>query len=63
MMKLSDDKQSRRSPGARSASSWEPATPAANGEQLKAAAEILNTLVEAGVDPQEKPAKPDELRA
>jgi pyruvate dehydrogenase (quinone)/pyruvate decarboxylase len=42
MMKLSADKRSMRNPGARTSSSWEPATPAANGDQLKAAADILN---------------------
>ena len=42
MMKLSADKRSMRNPGARTSSSWEPAIPAATGDQLKAAADILN---------------------
>jgi pyruvate dehydrogenase (quinone)/pyruvate decarboxylase len=42
MMKLSADKRSMRNPGARTSSSWEPAVPAATGDQLKAAADILN---------------------
>jgi len=42
MMKLSADKRSMRNPGARTSSSWEPATPAATGDQLRAAADILN---------------------
>jgi pyruvate dehydrogenase (quinone) len=42
MMKLSADKRSMRNPGARTSSSWVPAAPAASGEQLQAAANILN---------------------
>jgi pyruvate dehydrogenase (quinone)/pyruvate decarboxylase len=42
MMKLSADKRSMRNPGARTSSSWVPATPAATGDQVKAAADILN---------------------
>ena len=42
LMKLSADKRSMRNPGARSSSSWVPAAPAAGGEQLQAAADILN---------------------
>src|SRR6201996_2235769 len=42
MMKLSAGKRSMRNPGARTSSSWEPAAPAAGGDQLKAAADILN---------------------
>jgi pyruvate dehydrogenase (quinone) len=42
MMKLSADKRSMRNPGARTSSSWVPAAPAAGGEQLQGAADILN---------------------
>jgi pyruvate dehydrogenase (quinone) len=42
LMKLSADPRSIRNPGARTSSSWESATPAATGEQLQAAADILN---------------------
>ena len=42
MMKLSADKRSMRNPGARSSSSWVPAAPAASGDQLQAAADIIN---------------------
>jgi pyruvate dehydrogenase (quinone) len=43
MIKLSADKRSTRNPGARTSSSWEPALPAATGEQLRAAADVLNS--------------------
>lgn len=42
MMKLSADKRSKRNPGARTSSSWVPVAPVAGGEQLQAAADILN---------------------
>jgi pyruvate dehydrogenase (quinone)/pyruvate decarboxylase len=43
MMKLSADKRSMRNPGARTSSSWTTALPAARGDQLRAAANILNS--------------------
>jgi pyruvate dehydrogenase (quinone) len=43
MMKLSADKRSMRNPGVRTSSSWLPATPIPPPDQLKAAADILNS--------------------
>ena len=43
MMKRSADKRSQRNPGARSSSSWMPAISAPPGDQLQAAADLLNS--------------------
>src|SRR3984957_9271356 len=43
MMKLSADKRSMRNPGVRTSSSWSPPLPTPPEDQLRAAAEILNT--------------------
>ena len=43
MMKLAADKRSMRNPGVRTSSSWSPPLPTPPAEQLRAAAEILNS--------------------
>jgi len=43
MMKLAADKRSMRNPGVRTSSSWSPPLPTPPEDQLRAAAEILNT--------------------
>jgi pyruvate dehydrogenase (quinone) len=43
MMKLAADKRSMRNPGVRTSSSWSPPLPTPPAEQLRAAAEIINS--------------------
>jgi pyruvate dehydrogenase (quinone) len=43
MMKLAADKRSMRNPGVRTSSSWSPPLPMPPAEQLRSAAEILNS--------------------